>query len=71
MKNKLVIEQVWEEGRYRYKVFDNNTLYMITNSKRVAEYARDKLREEYRRHKDADEVWTNKKSFSKSQSKEV
>ena len=56
MKNKLVIEQVWEEGRYRYKVFDNNTLYMITNSKRVAEYARDKLREEYRRHKNADEV---------------
>ena len=56
MKNKLVIEQVWEEGRYRYKVFDNNTLYMITNSKRVAEYARDKLREDYRRDKDADEV---------------
>ena len=56
MKKKLIIEQVWEEGRYRYKVFDNNTLYMITNSKRVAEYARDKLREEYRRHKDADEV---------------
>ena len=66
MKNKLVIEQVWEEGRYRYKVFDNNTLYMITNSKRVAEYARNKLREEYRRHKDANEVRTDNKNISGS-----
>ena len=56
MKNKLVIEKVWEEGKYRYKVFDNNTLYMVTGSQRVAEYARNKLREEYRRHKDANEV---------------
>ena len=51
MKKKLVVQRVWEEGRYRYKVFDDDTLYMIPNSKRVAEYARDKLREEYKRHK--------------------
>ena len=55
MKNKLIVERVWEEGRYRYKVFDNDTLYMITNSKRVAEYARDKLKEE-RKEENADEV---------------
>ena len=66
MKNKLVIEKVWEDGKYRYKVFDNNTLYMVTGSQRVAEYARNKLREEYRRHKDANEVRTNNKNISGS-----
>jgi len=56
MKNEFTIEQVWEEDRYRYKVFGNNTLYMITNSKRVAEYAKKKLIEENRRDTNADEV---------------
>jgi len=56
MKNEFTIEQVWEEDRYRYKVFGKNTLYMITNSKRVAEYAKKKLIEENRRDTNADEV---------------
>ena len=56
MKNDITIEQVWEEGRYRYKVFGDGTLYMITNSKRVAEYTRNKLIEENRRDTNADKV---------------
>jgi|TARA_E500000318_G_C3365040_1_gene136199 hypothetical protein len=56
MKNEFTIEQVWEEDRYRYKVFGNNILYMITNSKRVAEYTKNKLIEENRRDTNADEV---------------
>tara|TARA_B100001093_G_C26783539_1_gene995677 strand:+ start:1438 stop:1611 length:174 start_codon:yes stop_codon:yes gene_type:complete len=52
MKNKLIIEKTWEEGRAIYRVSDNNTLYVITSSLTVAENTRNKLREEYRREKE-------------------
>ena len=57
MKNKLILEKTWEEGREMYRVYDNNTLYIITSNRKVAENTRNKLREEYRRiREDADKI---------------
>ena len=57
MKNKLILEKSWEEGREMYRVYDNNTLYIITSNRKVAENTRNKLREEYRRiREDADKI---------------
>ncbi len=57
MKNKLIIEKTWEDGRAIYRVSDNKTLYVITSSLKVAENTRNKLREEYRRiRENADKI---------------
>lgn len=52
MKNKLeLIQELTEEGVTQYKVFDRDTLYLITLNKSLAEKVYKQLKLEYQAEK--------------------